>query len=193
MVLFNSATSQTSICTNRLITMGGCMSVFQRPQRQTHITENGNGNSVDNIAASTDSTTPPLMTPVVSVPVSSITTQPDALVQRSAPQAQVQFDLPMPSNTVDENFVPSTVTILQPATPGTHEAQPVVFDADLFAIPSTSIKRQSGYPTSSGGLGDIWKCSMIIDPATSTEVAVKNIRIMEISNKEAVQKAKRVC
>jgi serine/threonine protein kinase len=97
----------------------------------------------------------------------------------------------MPSNTVDENFVPSAVTILQPVTPGTHEAQPVVFDADLFAIPSTSIKRQSGYPTSSGGLGDIWKCSMIIDPATTAEVAVKNIRIMEISNKEAVQKAKR--
>ncbi|KAG1831456.1 kinase-like domain-containing protein, partial [Suillus subalutaceus] len=53
------------------------------------------------------------------------------------------------------------------------------------------IRKQSDYPASSGGLGDIWRCSMTIDPATSTEVAVKTIRITDILNKEAVQKAKK--
>jgi hypothetical protein len=86
----------------------------------------------------------------------------------------------------------------------------MAFDVDPFAIPSTSIKRQSDYPTSSGGLGDIWKCSMSIDPATSIEVhmmlsckslrlisvgqvAIKNVRITDIRAEEAIQKAKKVC
>jgi serine/threonine protein kinase len=66
----------------------------------------------------------------------------------------------------------------------------VVFDTDPFAIPSKSIRRQSDYPTSSGGLADIWKCLKIINPATSTEVAVKNIRITDMRDEEAIQKAK---
>ncbi|KAG2031162.1 kinase-like domain-containing protein [Suillus americanus] len=169
--------------------MGGCVSVSRRPQRQAQIIENGNDNSVNNTVASADSATRPstIVTPgVLPVPASNIATlHPDASIQISAPQVQVQFNNPIPCKTVDENLAP------QPVTPATNEAQPVVFDADLFAIPSTSIKRRSDYPTSSGGLGDIWKCSMIIDPATSTEVAVKNIRITDISNKEAVQKAKK--
>jgi hypothetical protein len=86
----------------------------------------------------------------------------------------------------------------------------VVFDTDPFAIPSKSIRRQSDYPTSSGGLADIWKCLKIINPATSTEVhmlfpcqsrqlisigqvAVKNIRITDMRDEEAIQKAKQVC
>ncbi|KAG1808966.1 kinase-like domain-containing protein, partial [Suillus subaureus] len=176
-------------------------------------------NSVDNTAASADSATPPSTIPVVPEPGPSITMQPDALLQRSpqvrpvpvsditvlqpdasigipAPQVEVQFDLPIPSKTVDENLAPGAVTILQSVTPGTNEAQPLreASDANPFAIPSTSIKRQSDYPTSSSGLGDIWKCSMIIDPESSTEVAVKSIRTTDIHNEDAIQKAKkRLC
>ncbi|KAG2127097.1 kinase-like domain-containing protein [Suillus clintonianus] len=74
---------------------------------------------------------------------------------------------------------------------GIYEARPVVFDADPSDIPFTTIGRQSIYPASSGGLGDVWKCSMGIDPATSTEVAVKTIRIADIRNEQAIQKATR--
>ncbi|KAG1778169.1 kinase-like domain-containing protein [Suillus placidus] len=170
--------------------MGCCASLFRKPQRQTQIIENSNGNSVANAAASADSATRPLTIPVIPVPVSNITTlQPDTSIQISASQAQVHFDLPIPSNIVDDNLAP--VIILQPVTTGTHEARPVAFDADPSAIPSTSIKKLSVYPTSSGGLGDIWMCSMTIDPATSLEVAVKTIRIADIRNEEAVQKAKK--
>lgn len=88
----------------------------------------------------------------------------------------------------------------------------MAFDTDPSAIPPTSIRKQSEYPTTSGGLGDIWRCSRIIDSATSTEVhmmlpsgcesrrlisveqvAVKTIRITDVRNKEAVQKARKVC
>ncbi|KAG1840170.1 hypothetical protein DFJ58DRAFT_732972 [Suillus subalutaceus] len=58
----------------------------------------------------------------------------------------------------------------------------------------TSIRKQSDLPTSSGGFADVWKCSMIINPATlatSIEVAVKAIRVTDIRNEEAVQKAKK--
>jgi serine/threonine protein kinase len=67
----------------------------------------------------------------------------------------------------------------------------VVFDADPFAIPSQSIRKQLDYPMLSGGLGDIWKCSMIIDPKTSIEVAVKTIRISDIRNEETIRKVKK--
>ncbi|KAG1884262.1 kinase-like domain-containing protein [Suillus subluteus] len=67
----------------------------------------------------------------------------------------------------------------------------VAFDVDPFAIPSTSIERQTEHATSSGDLGDIWKCSMTIDPATSTEVAVKSIRITDIRNEQAIERAKK--
>jgi serine/threonine protein kinase len=92
---------------------------------------------------------------------------------------------------MEKTLIPGAVTILQPVTPGTNDAQSMAFDVDPFAIPSTSIKRQSDYPTSSGGLGDIWKCSMSIDPATSIEVAVKNVRITDIRAEEAIQTAKK--
>ncbi|KAG1884263.1 kinase-like domain-containing protein [Suillus subluteus] len=187
-------------------------SVFQRPQRQTQIIENGNGNSVANTAASADSTTRPKSTivapGVVPVPASNITTlQPDASIQTSAPQVQVQFDLPILSSTMDENFAPQVfhaglgykalsheITVDYNRLPLVHMKHSLAFDADPLAIPSTSIRKQTDYPTSCGGLGDIWKCSMIIDPvtpATSTEVAVKTIRVEDILNKEAVQKAKK--
>lgn len=158
--------------------MGCCASLFRKPQRQTQIIENGN--SVENAAASADSATRPLTIPVVPVPVSNINIlQPDTSIQISASQAQVQFNLPIPSNIVDDNLAPVI------------EARPVAFDADPFAIPSTSVKKLSVFATSSGGLGDIWMCSMTIDPATSLEVAVKTIRITDIRNEEAVQKAKK--
>ncbi|KAG1831441.1 kinase-like domain-containing protein [Suillus subalutaceus] len=82
-------------------------------------------NSVDTTATSADSAIRPLMIPVVPVPVSSITMQlspqvqpvpvsditilqPNASIQISALQVQVQFDLPIPSNfkTVDGNLAP---------------------------------------------------------------------------------------
>lgn len=172
--------------------MGCCASLFRKPQRQTQIVENGNAVSVDNPATLADSTTRPLTIPVISVPVSDITTlQQDAPIPISTSQVHVQFDLPKPSNIVDDGLAPGAVVILQPATTSTHEARPVVFDADPFAIPFTSIQKLSEYPTSSGGLGDIWRCSMTTDPSTSTEVAVKTIRIADIRNGESVQKAKK--
>ncbi|KAG1884241.1 kinase-like domain-containing protein [Suillus subluteus] len=78
-------------------------------------------------------------------------------------------------------------------TPGTNVPQPlrVVFDTDPHAIPFASIRKQSNYAILSGGLGDIWKCSMITGPASSTEVAVKNIRITDTRDEDAIQKAKR--
>ncbi|KAG1860937.1 kinase-like domain-containing protein [Suillus subluteus] len=114
-----------------------------------------------------------------------MTMQPDASLQ-ILPQVQA-------SNTVDKNLVPGAATILHQVTPSTNEVQPltVAFDADPSAIPSTSITKRSEYPISSGGVGDIWKCSMSIDPATSTEVAVKTIRIADIRNEEAVKRAKK--
>ncbi|KAG1808949.1 kinase-like domain-containing protein [Suillus subaureus] len=162
--------------------MGSLPSVFPRPQ----IVENDNRKSVDNTASSAGSTARSLTIPVVPVPVSSTTVQPDASFQIS-PQVQA-------SNAVDENLVPGAVTIVQPVTPGTPETQPVAFDVDPFAIPSTSIKKQSDYYMASGGLGEIWKCSMIIGSAalaTSTEVAVKIIRVDDIRNEKAIQKAKK--
>ncbi|KAG2143531.1 uncharacterized protein EDB93DRAFT_1155505 [Suillus bovinus] len=156
--------------------MGCCASLFRKPQRQTPIIENGNGSSVDNAATSADSATRPLTIPAVPVSVPYIAnTHPYAPIQPSAPQAQVQLD---PSIPVDDNLGPG--------------AQLVAFDTDPFAIPSTSIRKQSDHPTSSGGLGDVWRCSRTIDPATSTEVAVKIIRITDIRNEKAVQKAKQV-
>ncbi|KAG1827970.1 kinase-like domain-containing protein [Suillus variegatus] len=111
--------------------------------------------------------------------------------QLSAPQAQVQVNLSIPSNIVNGNLASGAVIMLQPITSGAHEARPVAFDTDPSAIPPTSIRKQSEYPTTSGGLGDIWRCSRIIDSATSTEVAVKTIRITDVRNKEAVQKARK--
>jgi serine/threonine protein kinase len=70
----------------------------------------------------------------------------------------------------------------------------VPFDVNPFAIPPKSIRKQSDYPTSSGGLGDVWKCSMTINPptpATSIEVAVKTIRIADIRIEETIQKAEK--
>ncbi|KAG1808939.1 kinase-like domain-containing protein [Suillus subaureus] len=88
---------------------------------------------------------------------------------------------------------PSSPQRPQTVTPGTNEAQSlgVTFDVNPSTIPATSIKKQSDFPVTSGGLGDIWKCLMIIDPESSTEVAVKNIRIADMREEEAIQKAKK--
>ncbi|KAG1831454.1 kinase-like domain-containing protein [Suillus subalutaceus] len=89
------------------------------------------------------------------------------------------------------------VTTPQPVTPDTHELDEaplfrLAFDVDPFAIPSTCIRRQFSHPISSGGMSDVWKCSMISNPATSTEVAVKSIRISDVVSDEInVQKAKK--
>lgn len=159
----------------------GCCASSRKLQGRTQLIENGGGNSVD-------SATRPSTMPVAPVSISDITTQPNALIQPSTSQAQVRFDLPTPSNVIDGNFAPGAV---QPVTTDTHGTQPVAFDVDPFSIPSASIKKSSGFPASSGGLGDIWQCSMIVDPATPTEVAVKTIRIADIRNEAAVQKAKK--
>ncbi|KAG1794462.1 kinase-like domain-containing protein [Suillus plorans] len=153
--------------------MGCCASFFRKSQRQT--VENGNVRSVDSAAAFADPAIRPSTIPVVPVSVlSDITT--------------LQPNGPIPSNIVNDNLASSAVIMIQPITPG---ARPVAFDADPYAISPTSIRKQSEYPTSSGGLGDIWKCSRIIDSATSTEVAVKTIRITDIRNEEAVKKAEK--
>ncbi|KAG1845633.1 kinase-like domain-containing protein [Suillus tomentosus] len=190
--------------------MGCCASFFRKPQGQNQTVENhGNDNSVDTAFA--DPAIRPSMIPVVPVSaLSDITTpQPNGPIQLSAPQAQVQVNLSIPSNIVNGNLASGAVIMLQPITSGAHEARPVAFDTDPTAIPPTSIRKQSEYPTSSGGLGDIWRCSRMID-STSTEVhmmspsgcesrrlisvgqvAVKAIRITDVRNKEAVQKAKK--
>ncbi|KAG1733349.1 kinase-like domain-containing protein [Suillus paluster] len=74
-------------------------------------------------------------------------------------------------------------------TTAIHEVRPVAFDTDPCAIRCTSIRKQSDYPTTSGGLGDIWKCTFTLDPATSIDAAVKAIRIADIRNEQAIQKA----
>ncbi|KAG0699794.1 kinase-like domain-containing protein [Suillus ampliporus] len=93
-------------------------------------------------------------------------------------------------------IIPESISAQEerPSTPppvitSTHKVQPVAFDVDPFAIQITSIKKQSDYPTSCGGLGDIWKCLLTIDPATSIQVAVKVIRIVDIRNEKAIQLA----
>ncbi|KAG2356673.1 kinase-like domain-containing protein [Suillus spraguei] len=101
------------------------------------------------------------------------------------PKGQTQIiEIGSGNNDLAPGAVESVIT-------ATHKAQPVTFDADPFAISSTSIKKLSEFPTSSGGLGDVWKCSMIVDTATPAEVAVKTIRITDIRNEAAVQKAKK--
>ncbi|KAG1808950.1 kinase-like domain-containing protein [Suillus subaureus] len=168
--------------------MGCCPSLFRSPQRQTENIENGNDKSVNDTAATADSVICPLTIPDEPVSASDITTsQPteyagyrDAPIQRSTPQAQAPPDPSIPSNIVDDNLAPCK-----------NMRHRVAFDVDPYAISSTSITRQTDHPTSSGDLGDIWKCSMTIDPATSTEVAVKSIRITDIRNEQAIQKAKK--
>ncbi|KAG1791624.1 uncharacterized protein BJ212DRAFT_1490925 [Suillus subaureus] len=88
--------------------MGCCASLFRSPQRQTENIENGNDKSVGDTAASADSVTHcPLTIPDEPVSVSDITTsQPDAPIQRSTPQAQAPPDPSIPSNIVDDNLAP---------------------------------------------------------------------------------------
>ncbi|KAG0692434.1 kinase-like domain-containing protein [Suillus ampliporus] len=90
---------------------------------------------------------------------------------------------PKPISTYEVRPTPPSVTT------STHEVWPVAFDVDPFAIQSTSIRKQSDYPASSGGSSDIWKCLLTIDPATSIEVAVKAIRIADMHNGKATQQA----
>ncbi|KAG2134524.1 kinase-like domain-containing protein [Suillus clintonianus] len=71
-----------------------------------------------------------------------------------------------------------------------------------FLIPATDITRLEPFYNGSGGLGDVWKCSMSVsaksvkstkskESAKSELVAVKSIRIIESNDEALVTKARR--
>jgi len=55
-----------------------------------------------------------------------------------------------------------------------------------LCIPSTAIIKQSDYPTASGGLGDVYKCTWNRD-ASSEEVAVKSPRFPDLSEHQVAK------
>ncbi|KAG1728742.1 kinase-like domain-containing protein [Suillus paluster] len=54
-------------------------------------------------------------------------------------------------------------------------------------VPKTAIQRLEQFPNGSGGLGDVWKCSMSTQSEIRT-VAVKSIRVPHTSDVELVKK-----
>ncbi|KAJ8592588.1 kinase-like protein [Rhizopogon salebrosus TDB-379] len=72
---------------------------------------------------------------------------------------------------------------------GLGNATTQVLDARLHAIPPSSIEKLSRFYTSSGGLGDVWKCSWTRGRTNRLEVAVKVIRIANSLDERAIQHA----
>ncbi|OJA16720.1 hypothetical protein AZE42_11911 [Rhizopogon vesiculosus] len=66
----------------------------------------------------------------------------------------------------------------------------VDFKIEPIPIPSTAITKLEQYPHGSGGLGDVWKCSMSTESGTRC-VAVKIIRVPQSNDKELLYKAGR--
>ncbi|KAG0696064.1 kinase-like domain-containing protein [Suillus ampliporus] len=162
--------------------MGSCLS---RKSKQPGIIESDNGyTSEEKHTVTTGSALFPLTMPQL-VSDTTSTLQTDAQTNTSASQAEKQLNSSISSCSVDGNIA----SVPQPVTTGAYEVRPVAFDVGPLAIPFTSIKKHSNYHTSSGGLGDIWKCSWTVDPATSIEVAVKAIRITGMRNETTLQKA----
>ncbi|KAG0697828.1 kinase-like domain-containing protein [Suillus ampliporus] len=159
--------------------MGCCLSLF-RKRKQTGII--GNGNTSDEKPIVTTGSARFSLT--IPEPMSDTTSTLQTEQTNPSPsQAEKQLDSSIPSSSMDGTLVSS---LPQPVTTIIHEVQPVTFDADPSTIQFT-IKKQSDYPTLSGGLGDIWRCSSTAGPAT--EVAVKAIRIEDTRNQKAIQQA----
>ncbi|KAG1721985.1 kinase-like domain-containing protein [Suillus paluster] len=66
----------------------------------------------------------------------------------------------------------------------------VEFKVEPFHIPATAIRKLEQFANGSGGLGDVWKCSMSTQSETRT-VAVKSIRIPQSNDKELVKRTGR--
>ncbi|KAG2128319.1 kinase-like domain-containing protein [Suillus bovinus] len=65
---------------------------------------------------------------------------------------------------------------------------PVQFKIEPTPIPTINIVRHGTYPIYTGGLGDVWKCSMIIQPGTQRLVAVKSLRVPLTTDVESLNK-----
>ncbi|KAG0701065.1 kinase-like domain-containing protein [Suillus ampliporus] len=63
----------------------------------------------------------------------------------------------------------------------------VDFKIEPIHIPAAAIRKLEPFPNGSGGLGDIWKCSMSTQSETRT-VAVKSIRIPQTGDTELVKR-----
>ncbi|OJA10593.1 hypothetical protein AZE42_11015 [Rhizopogon vesiculosus] len=59
-------------------------------------------------------------------------------------------------------------------------------DCSSLSIEESTITRQSNYPTASGGLGDVYKCTWNCDTG-SDEIAVKSPRFGDLSTAEATK------
>jgi len=75
-------------------------------------------------------------------------------------------------------------SLQETSVPGGFKIKPII-------IPSATITKLELYPHGSGGLGDIWKCSMSTDSTQSgtRHVAVKSIRVLQSGDKEILRKA----
>ncbi|KAG1884567.1 kinase-like domain-containing protein [Suillus subluteus] len=58
----------------------------------------------------------------------------------------------------------------------------VQFKIEPSHIPATNIVRDGKFPNCRGGLGDIWKCSMITQSGTRCLVAAKSIRVLSTTD-----------
>lgn len=64
---------------------------------------------------------------------------------------------------------------------------PVQFKIEPIPIPAANIVRDGNFPTCTGGLGDIWKCSMATRFGTQCLVAVKSIRVLFVTDTKMIQ------
>ncbi|KAJ8589881.1 hypothetical protein M405DRAFT_861823 [Rhizopogon salebrosus TDB-379] len=69
-----------------------------------------------------------------------------------------------------------------------HAIGGVDFKINPTLIDSTAIRKLHRFPDASGGLGDVWKCSMSTPSGTRT-VAVKCIRVAFADDEELIQKS----
>ncbi|KAG2140930.1 kinase-like domain-containing protein [Suillus bovinus] len=65
---------------------------------------------------------------------------------------------------------------------------PVQFKIEPIQIPATKIARHGNSATCTGGLADIWKCSMTTKSGTKRLVAVKSIRILTATDVKILKK-----
>lgn len=65
--------------------------------------------------------------------------------------------------------------------------EPVKFKIKPISIPATSIVRSGKFPNCTGGLGDIWKCSMTTRSGTRCLVAVKSIRVLSVQDAKILE------
>ncbi|KAG1730480.1 kinase-like domain-containing protein [Suillus lakei] len=63
----------------------------------------------------------------------------------------------------------------------------VNFKIEPSPIPATDIERTGKFPNFSGGLGDIWQCSMSTQSGTQRLVAVKSIRVLCVTDAKILQ------